>query len=500
MPDDSIPQLGGYDDASLDQAFASLTADLERSAASLDGADAVEHFRLEWLGRKQGRLKTVSDAWLKTAPTEARRALGQRFNGLKERIETLLTEAAAGKRHHAAGAAIDVTLPGTRPQLGAEHPILRTWHEAVRIFAALGYSVATGPEVETDYYNFESLNFPPNHPARDTQDTLVVVGQERKPLRDRLLMRTHTSPVQIRTMEQQPPPIRLVIPGKVHRNDAADATHSPIFHQVEGLCVDQGITFADLKGTLDYAMKAFFGSSVKTRFFPSFFPVHGAERGRADLLHLLRRQGLPQVQALRLDRAAGLRHGGPGGLRLRARKTARLRPGEDLRLRLRHGSGPHRDDEVRRHRHRPALLGRRAVSGAVRMNILSAWLRAYLPTLTASDRQLADDLTLRGIAVEGVFDVAPPVGGSLYETDITTNRVDAMNHYGIAREAAAIYGLTLPPLDTTLPAAQAGRGPRLSASRRPRPAVVSPREYCAESRSAPRRASSRSASPPSARS
>jgi phenylalanyl-tRNA synthetase alpha chain len=202
----------------------------------------------------------------------ARRPLGQRFNSLKERIEILLTDAAAGKRRSTTGVAIDVTLPGTRLQFGAEHPILRTWNEAVRILASIGYSVATGPEVETDYYNFESLNFPPNHPARDTQDTLVVVGQERKPLRDRLLMRTHTSPVQIRTMEHQPPPIRLVIPGKVHRNDAADATHSPIFHQVEGLCVDEGITFADLKGTLDYAMKAFFGSSVKTRFFPSFFP------------------------------------------------------------------------------------------------------------------------------------------------------------------------------------------------------------------------------------
>ena len=276
MHDVSIPELRGYDDAALDHAFAALTADLERSAASLHGADAVEHFRLEWLGRKQGRLKTVSDAWLKTAPAEARRALGQRFNGLKQRIEMLLTDAASGAGHGvasgASGPSIDVTLPGIRPGLGAEHPILRTWQEAVRIFAALGYSVGAGPEVETDYYNFESLNFPPNHPARDTQDTLVVANQERKPLRDRLLMRTHTSPVQIRTMEQQPPPIRLVIPGKVHRNDAADATHSPIFHQLEGLCVDRGITFGDLKGTLDYAMKAFFGSSVKTRFFPSFFP------------------------------------------------------------------------------------------------------------------------------------------------------------------------------------------------------------------------------------
>jgi phenylalanyl-tRNA synthetase alpha chain len=142
----------------------------------------------------------------------------------------------------------------------------------VSVFAALGYSVGVGPEVETDYYNFESMNFPPGHPARDTQDTLVLANQERRPLRERLLLRTHTSPVQMRTMELQPPPVRIVIPGKVHRNDAADATHSPIFHQVEGLCVDTNITFSDLKGTLDHAMKALFGSAVKTRFFPSFFP------------------------------------------------------------------------------------------------------------------------------------------------------------------------------------------------------------------------------------
>jgi len=145
-------------------------------------------------------------------------------------------------------------------------------NELIHIFAALGYSVGVGPEVETDYYNFESMNFPPGHPARDTQDTLVIANQERRSLRDRLLLRTHTSPVQMRTMEQQPPPLRIVIPGKVHRNDAADATHSPVFHQVEGLCVDTNITFSDLKGTLDYAMKALFGSAVKTRFFPSFFP------------------------------------------------------------------------------------------------------------------------------------------------------------------------------------------------------------------------------------
>jgi phenylalanyl-tRNA synthetase alpha chain len=145
-------------------------------------------------------------------------------------------------------------------------------NEIVGVFRNLGYSVEEGPEIETDYYNFEALNFPPNHPARDTQDTLFIAGQETKPLRDRLLLRTHTSPVQIRTMQKMKPPLRAVCPGKVHRNDALDATHSPIFHQVEGLAVDTNITFCDLKGTLDHAMKALFGSSVKTRFYPSFFP------------------------------------------------------------------------------------------------------------------------------------------------------------------------------------------------------------------------------------
>jgi phenylalanyl-tRNA synthetase alpha chain len=272
MHEDHIPPLAGYDEPTLDRAFSALEENVSRSAAHLASADAIEAFRLEWLGRKQGRLKTVSDAWLKTAPAEARKPLGQRFNRLKERIESLLASASSTPRHAGPAQAIDISLPGARPQLGAEHPILRTMNEIVRVFAAMGYSVGTGPEVETDYYNFESLNFPPNHPARDTQDTLIVAGQERKPLRERLLMRTHTSPVQIRTMERQPPPVRLVIPGKVHRNDAADATHSPIFHQVEGLCVDQAITFSDLKGTLDQAMKALFGSAVKTRFFPSYFP------------------------------------------------------------------------------------------------------------------------------------------------------------------------------------------------------------------------------------
>jgi phenylalanyl-tRNA synthetase alpha chain len=276
MVDEALPVLAGYDEQALDAAFAGVQREVAIQSESLTDpaaeADAVEQFRLHWLGRKQGRLKLLSDAWLKAAPAEARRSVGQRFNELKAAIETALETAGTGIKQGHDAEALDITLPGTRVALGAEHPLIKTMHEMVAVFERMGYSVSTGPEVETDFYNFEALNFPPGHPARDTQDTLQVAHQDRKPGRERLLLRTHTSPVQIRSMEQTPPPLRLVIPGKVHRNDAADATHSPVFHQIEGLCVDENITFADLKGTLDHAMREFFGPSVRTRFFPSFFP------------------------------------------------------------------------------------------------------------------------------------------------------------------------------------------------------------------------------------
>jgi phenylalanyl-tRNA synthetase alpha chain len=262
---EDIPQLTNYDESTLDVAFATLAEE----ARTADTSD-IEAFRLHWFGRKQGRLKLISEAWLKSAPPEAKKALGIRFNQLKQQIEAALETPAAPKK--AAEQGIDITLPGAVRAPGIPHPLLKTMHEIVQVFHHLGYSTNLGPQVESDFYNFEALNFPPNHPARDTQDTLVIANQQSRPSRDRLLMRTHTSPVQIRTMIAQAPPIRIVIPGKVHRNDAADATHSPIFHQIEGLCVDTNITFSDLKGTLDHAMKALFGSDVKTRFFPSFFP------------------------------------------------------------------------------------------------------------------------------------------------------------------------------------------------------------------------------------
>ena len=270
MPTTQIPTLTDYSAPSLEAFFGGLTTDFESDLRTVATGDELEALRVRWTGRKQGLMNQIGEV-LKAAPAEARRDVGMQFNAFKKAIEAAL-DAPVAPRASANVQGIDITLPGTAQYVGIEHPLLKTMHEIVRVFHHLGFSTETGPQVESDFYNFEALNFPENHPARDTQDTLVIAGQQGRPSRERLLMRTHTSPVQIRTMVAQEPPLRIVIPGKVHRNDAADATHSPIFHQVEGLCVDTNITFSDLKGTLDHAMKELFGSSVKTRFFPSFFP------------------------------------------------------------------------------------------------------------------------------------------------------------------------------------------------------------------------------------
>jgi len=300
----SVPKLADYSPAALEQAVRDLLAALDSEAVAVTSEADYKTFRDRWMARKNGVLTQVNDLWLKAAPPESKAAVGQKLNWLKSHvagivevaqkrllfkqlpitiaqheystsaevaasIQSIISEASTRKY---AAERLDVTLPGIRRPLGVEHPVIRTMNTIVRVFQRMGYSVGDGPEIETDYYNFEALNFPPNHPARDTQDTIFIAGQEKKPQRDRLLLRTHTSPVQIHTMERQPPPVRIVIPGKVYRHDTPDATHSPVFHQVEGLVVDTNITFRDLKGTLDHAMKALFGSSAKTRFFPSFFP------------------------------------------------------------------------------------------------------------------------------------------------------------------------------------------------------------------------------------
>jgi len=286
----AVPKLKAFDEPTLDKAVEKLLAALDAESKSVTDDAAWKQFRDRWISRNNGLMTEVNELWLKAAPKDAKREVGQRVNELKKKVELQVENVRASlsvsvplielkpKKEQTQPAvqtqrsAIDITLPGIKRPLGAEHPIIKTMNEIVSVFRDLGYSVQEGPEIESDYYNFEALNFPPNHPARDTQDTIFIANQESKPERERLLLRTHTSPVQIRAMEKMKPPLRIVIPGKVHRNDAPDATHSPIFHQVEGLAVDTNITFSDLKGTLDHAMKSLFGSSVKTRFYPSFFP------------------------------------------------------------------------------------------------------------------------------------------------------------------------------------------------------------------------------------
>jgi len=264
------------------RAMTAFDLEFADASGSTSPSDAIEALRVRWLGRANGLAnKQLPELWLKAAPRDHKAEVGKHINAVKahceamfeqERLPIARLETAVRSKLIEPLERVDITLPGVRRAIGAEHPVMKTWREIVSVFQKLGYSVAEGPVVETDYYNFEALNFPPNHPARDTQDTLFIAGQQSKPQRERLLLRTHTSPVQIRTMEKMRPPIRIVIPGTVHRNDPPDASHSPMFHQIEGLAVDTNITFGDLKGTLDHAMKALFGSSVKTHFRPSFFP------------------------------------------------------------------------------------------------------------------------------------------------------------------------------------------------------------------------------------
>jgi phenylalanyl-tRNA synthetase alpha chain len=226
--------------------------------------EALELLRVKYLGRK-GDLTLILRG-LKDLDPDLRRQVGQESNRAKVALEEALAQALAALKAAArrkAAAAIDVTLPGRRPPLGRLHPITRTMQEICDIFLHLGFEAVEGPEVELDWYNFEALNLPPDHPARDMQDTFYFS--------DQVLLRTHTSPMQIRTMEQRQPPVRIIAPGRVYRRDS-DLTHTPMFHQVEGLLVDKGVTFADLKGTLTTFVHQMFGPEVGVRFRPSYFP------------------------------------------------------------------------------------------------------------------------------------------------------------------------------------------------------------------------------------
>jgi phenylalanyl-tRNA synthetase alpha chain len=240
--------------------------EVETALASLDEAKSIDQLRVKYLGKRG--LITLAVREIGKLPPAERPLMGKVANDVKAMIEQLidlrLAEVQAQQLQKTLlSQALDVTLPGRLPERGHKHPLTQVLEDVEAIFLGLGFRVAEGPEAELDYYNFEALNIPRDHPARDMQDTFYIS--------DDVVLRTHTSPVQIRAMEKQPPPVRIIVPGKVYRCDA-DVRHSPMFHQIEGLMVDRDISLGDLKGVLEVFIQQFFGPAVKMRFRPSYFP------------------------------------------------------------------------------------------------------------------------------------------------------------------------------------------------------------------------------------
>lgn len=235
--------------------------------ASCKEIKLLDDLRVKYLGKK-GELTAILKQMGKLS-AEERPVIGQLANKVRADIEQAITEKAAVLKSEAQeqkikSESIDITLPGKKQSLGKLHPMTVVENEIKEIFMGMGFNIADGPEIDDDYHVFEALNLPPDHPARDTQDTFYIT--------DNILLRTQTSSVQVHVMETQKPPIRIISPGRVYRSDAVDATHSPLFHQIEGLVVDKGITMSDLKGTLEMLMKKIYGNNCKLRFRPHHFP------------------------------------------------------------------------------------------------------------------------------------------------------------------------------------------------------------------------------------
>ena len=244
-----------------------IRQEAEAALPTCTDAKQLDAIRVQYLGKK-GALTAILKQMGKLS-AEERPVMGQLANAVRSDIESAITKqqaaiAEAALEQKLQSETLDITLPGKQKKIGGLHPLTIVENEIKEIFLGMGFSVADGPEVEYDYYNFEALNLPPDHPARDTQDTFYIT--------DNILLRTQTSSVQVHVMEQQKPPIRVISPGRVFRSDAIDATHSPLFHQVEGLVVDKGITMADLKGTLELLMQRLYGDDCKIRLRPHHFP------------------------------------------------------------------------------------------------------------------------------------------------------------------------------------------------------------------------------------
>jgi len=271
----TLAELGVNDAQGVAEKFAEVRARFDAEIVRAHDESNWNITKIMWLGRKSGVLTQITDNWLKPAGAELKRAVGASLNELRAHVESqiearrLAIESGA-EQSALARERVDLSLPGVIRPIGSHHLIRQVFQEIEDIFFSIGFSVVEGPEIETPYYNFEALNIPEFHPVRDDMDTFYLDLPKGAPTP--LLLRTHTSPMQIRTMEKQKPPVRVIVPGKVYRRDNPDATHSFIFHQVEGLAVDTDITFCDFTGTIDYFVKQFFGPSVKTRFRPSYFP------------------------------------------------------------------------------------------------------------------------------------------------------------------------------------------------------------------------------------
>ena len=251
----------------LKEQLKELTAEVKQVFKNVSNLEELEKERVKYLG-KNGKIQDLFSQIGQVEPEE-RPIIGKKTNKLKETAEQLHSEKQKQLEKEEqvkkmAEEKIDVSLPGIEPEVGYRHPLSRVMEEIKEIFMGMGFSIAEGPEVETEYYNFEALNMPKNHPARDLQDTLYID--------DTYLLRTHTSPVQVRTMEDQKPPIRIIAPGRVYRSDELDASHSPVFHQIEGLVVGEDIAFSDLKGTISLLIREMYGEERAIRFRPSYFP------------------------------------------------------------------------------------------------------------------------------------------------------------------------------------------------------------------------------------
>ena len=251
----------------MQEQLEAIRQEAEAALQTCTDAKQLDAIRVQYLGKK-GALTAILKQMGKLS-AEERPVMGQLANAVRSDIESAITKqqaaiAEAALEQKLQSETLDITLPGKQKKIGGLHPLTIVENEIKEIFLGMGFSVADGPEVEYDYYNFEALNLPPDHPARDTQDTFYIT--------DNILLRTQTSSVQVHVMEQQKPPIRVISPGRVFRSDAIDATHSPLFHQVEGLVVDKGITMADLKGTLELLMQRLYGDDCKIRLRPHHFP------------------------------------------------------------------------------------------------------------------------------------------------------------------------------------------------------------------------------------